>query len=269
MLGLLPGSAGLRGIGLIWDLRLALLIRTYWLRLLLLNGVTVLLLLFVSTVARVILGGQTLSRGPAVLLLPRVLAAVYRFFILMGFGGILFWVYTLANLITMAALKGTALQKLLNSYRWINPDAWEVHEAFWSISWLGGLVCETHKIVDLIRHETLVIGVEHPLVISFDLEHQKLHRHVLLEVDHQKLVGFLCGHFTWLRLEISAKDKASADRPHVRTAQVIHIPDPNSNGRRLLQEGILWHERDDSLHAVKGQKTTGREIEWLICRLAQ
>ena len=78
ILWLLPGSAGLR-VGIIWDLWLALLlIGSERLRclLLLLYGIAILLLLFISAVAWVILGGEALGGGPAMLLLPRILAAV-------------------------------------------------------------------------------------------------------------------------------------------------------------------------------------------------
>ena len=90
---------------------------------------------------------------------------------------------------------------------------------------------------------------------------------VLLEVDHQELVSLQSRHLARLRSEVAAEDESCAHGPNVRTSQILDIPEPDSDRGRLLQEGILWHERDDTLLAIERDESARGQCEWLVAHL--
>ena len=90
---------------------------------------------------------------------------------------------------------------------------------------------------------------------------------VLLEVDHEELVCLQSRHLARLGSEVAAEDKSCAHGPNVRASQVLDIPEPDSNRGRLLQEGILWHERNDTLLAIERDEAARRQCEWLVTHL--
>lgn len=110
----------------------------------------------------------------------------------------------------------------------------------------------------LVRKQTLLVRIENPLAIGLDLEHKELDRHVLLEVDHEKLVRLQSWHLSRLRLEIAAKNETRADGPDVGAAQILHVPNPNAHSRRLLKKGILRHERDHSFNTIECDESARR-----------
>jgi hypothetical protein len=57
----------------------------------------------------------------------------------------------------------------------------------------------------------LLIGVENPSAVCFDLEDEELSLVILLEVDQEKLVGLHRRHFTRLWPKISTEDESCAD----------------------------------------------------------
>ena len=64
-------------------------------------------------------------------------------------------------------------------------------------------------------NDALLLLVQHPFTVLHDCHHQKLR--TFLEIHNEELICLVCGHFTLLRLEIAAKNKASTGCPNIGT----------------------------------------------------